>query len=306
MNIAIVGTGAMGSIYAALFAEAGHKVWAIDIWQDHVDAINEVGLRLSGTSGDRVVNGIIAINDLLLAGPCELYIVATKGAGVEAAARAIAKVKPIDAMVLSIQNGLGAGDRITQFLNSEAILLGVADGFGASICGPGHAHHDAMKLIRLGELNGGASLRLSWLEDLWISAGFNAQAFDDIHQLIWEKFICNVALSGPCTVFDCAIGELLENPEWRLVAFGCLREAFLAGQAEGIKFSFSDPVAYLKNFVAMMPAASPSMRQDHAAKRRSEIDSINGMVPVVSKRHGLQSPYNTAISARVRRTEEQF
>ena len=65
-------------------------------------------------------------------------------------------------------------------------------------------------------------------------------------------------------------------------------------------------MAYLKNFVAMMPAASPSMRQDHAARRRSEIGSINGMVPVVSKRHGLQSPYNTAISARVRRTEEQF
>ncbi|HVJ25230.1 MAG TPA: 2-dehydropantoate 2-reductase N-terminal domain-containing protein, partial [Burkholderiales bacterium] len=45
MKIAIVGTGAMGSVYAGLFASAGHEVWAIDRWREHVDAIREKGLR---------------------------------------------------------------------------------------------------------------------------------------------------------------------------------------------------------------------------------------------------------------------
>ena len=55
MKIAVVGTGAMGSVYAALLADAGNEVWAIDLWQDHVDAINRMGLRLEGASGDRTV-----------------------------------------------------------------------------------------------------------------------------------------------------------------------------------------------------------------------------------------------------------
>ena len=64
MKIAIHGTGAMGSVYAALFAEAGHEVWAVDPWQAHVDAINAHGLRLEGASGDRTVTGIRATTDI--------------------------------------------------------------------------------------------------------------------------------------------------------------------------------------------------------------------------------------------------
>ena len=186
------------------------------------------------------------------------------------------------------------------------MLLGVADGFGAQMKAPGHAHHNAMKLIRLGEIKGGQSERLSLLEETWRGAGFNARAFEDIHQLIWEKYICNVALSGPCTIFQCTIGELLGKPEWREIAMGCLNEAYAAGCAEGIEFSFQEPEEYLEKFVNLMPDAIPSMRQDHMVRRRSEIDYINGMVPLVSKKHGLMTPYNQTISAIVRQIEEGF
>ncbi|MEC8889236.1 MAG: 2-dehydropantoate 2-reductase N-terminal domain-containing protein, partial [Pseudomonadota bacterium] len=43
MKIAVVGTGAMGSVYAGLLADAGNEVWAIDVWQAHLDAIREQG-----------------------------------------------------------------------------------------------------------------------------------------------------------------------------------------------------------------------------------------------------------------------
>mgnify|MGYP002525003961 FL=1 len=56
MKIAVVGTGAMGSVYAGLLAEAGNEVWAIDVWQEHLDTIREQGLRIEGASGDRTVH----------------------------------------------------------------------------------------------------------------------------------------------------------------------------------------------------------------------------------------------------------
>jgi 2-dehydropantoate 2-reductase len=211
-----------------------------------------------------------------------------------------------DSLILTIQNGLGAGERIAQFIDTENVLLGVAEGFGASIKGPGHAHHNAMRQIRIGEMKGGMTNRLQTLEAVWKEAGFNANGFADIRQLIWEKYICNVFLSAPCAVFDCTIGELISNPTWREIALGCMREAYQAGKAKGINFSFDDADAYALKFAAVMPDASPSLRLDHVARRKSEIDAINGMVPLVSAEMGLSAPYNETLAALVKRREEAF
>ena len=155
MKIAIVGTGSMGSVYAGLFAEAGQDVWAIDSWDAHINAIAKNGLRLEGASGDRTISEINASTSLADAGPCDLYILATKAADVGTAAKAIAEIMPDDALVLTIQNGLGAGERIAQHMPTRNVLLGVAEGFGASMKGPGHAHHNAMRQIRIGALQTG-------------------------------------------------------------------------------------------------------------------------------------------------------
>ena len=58
MKIAVIGTGAMGSVYAGLLAEAGNEVWAVDLWREHLDAIRDRGLRIEGASGDRTVRSL--------------------------------------------------------------------------------------------------------------------------------------------------------------------------------------------------------------------------------------------------------
>ncbi|MCP5024963.1 MAG: 2-dehydropantoate 2-reductase [Actinomycetia bacterium] len=306
MKIAIVGTGAMGSVYAALLAEAGHEVWAVDTWTEHVAAISEQGLRVEGASGDRVVSSINATTSAADAGTCDLYVIATKAAGVGAAARSIAGLMSSDSLVLTIQNGLGAGERIAEHLPTDNVLLGVAEGFGASIKGPGHAHHNAMRMIRVGEMSGGLTGRLEDLVQLWQEAGFDASAFDDIEQLIWEKFLCNVTLSAPCTTFRSTVGELMANEEQWSVAIGCMLEAHRVGVARGVNFSFDDPVAYVTTFAGTMPHARPSMFLDHLAERSSEIDAINGQVPVLGRHLGIDTPYNDTVCAVVRSYEERF
>jgi len=306
VKIAVIGTGAMGSIYAAKFADAGHDVWAIDSWEEHIQAIARSGLRIESPNGDQTVsipNSSTRISDAM---HCDLYILATKGSGVASAAREIAKVMSPSSLVLTIQNGLGASERIATHIDSESVVLGVADGFGAAIKAPAHAYHNAMKLIRLGEMDGGNSPRLTALEKLWTDAGFNAQAYEDIHQLIWEKFICNVALSGPCALFNCSIGELLENPDSRKVAIGCMLEAYDIGLRKKISFSFDDPVSYLETFVARMPDAFPSMLQDYRARRKTELDAINGIVPLMGAEFDVSTPYNETVAGLIRATEQTY
>jgi len=306
MKIAVIGAGAMGSVYAGLLADAGNDVWAVDPWEAHMNAIREHGLRVEGASGDRVVQRLQVSTRAADAGPCDLVIIATKASHVGAAARSIGPLLRDDTLILTIQNGLGAGERIRRHLTSENILLGVAGGFGASIKSPGHVHHNGMELIRVGEMQGGLTERVERVARVWRDAGFNVKAFEDIHQLVWEKFVCNVAFSGPCTVFGRTIGEVMTDPDAWKVVLGCALEAYAAGRAKGVTMSFDDPASYVHAFGSKMPNARPSMLLDHLAARRSEIDAINGMVPVVAAEVGTTAPYNEVGSAIVRARETMF
>ena len=184
MKIAVVGCGAMGSVYAALLADAGHEVWAIDNWKEHIDAIKAGGLRLEGASGDRTVR-LNATTDAADAGPCDLAILATKAMHVEKAARSMQSLLRKDTVVLSIQNGLGGPDTAAKILGRDRVLVGVVGGFGASMKAPGHAHHNGWELVRLGELAGPVSPRLEAVAEVWRSGGFRVKCFDDIDQLVW-------------------------------------------------------------------------------------------------------------------------
>ena len=102
MKIAVIGTGAMGSVYAGLLAEAGNEVWAVDLWREHLDAIRDRGLRIEGASGDRTVRSLNVTDSPDAVGICDLVIIATKASGVGAAAASIASIVGKDSLVLTI------------------------------------------------------------------------------------------------------------------------------------------------------------------------------------------------------------
>lgn len=295
----------MGSVYAALLGAAGHEVWAIDQWREHVEAMRSKGLHLEGASGDRTVP-LHATTNAAEAGVCDLVIIATKAMHVEQAAQASKAIVGPDSVVLSIQNGLGGPDTAARVLGKERVLVGVVGGFGASMRGPGHAHHNGMELVRLGELTGPVSPRLEAVAEAWRSGGFKVKTFDDIDQLVWEKLICNVCFSGTCAVTERTIAEVMNDPDTWEVASGCAKEAFNVAKARGIRVDISDPVQYVRDFGSKIPNARPSMLLDHMAGRMSEIEAINGAIPVAAKALGIAAPYNTVISSLVRAKERRM
>jgi 2-dehydropantoate 2-reductase len=305
LRIAIVGTGAMGSVYAALLGAAGHEIWAIDAWQAHVDAMRANGLRLEGASGDRTVR-LHATTDAKEVGPCGLVIIATKAMHVAQAAEATKVLLGKNTLVLSIQNGLGGPDTAARVLGRERVLVGVVGGFGASMKGPGHAHHNGWELVRLGEFAGPVSPRLEKIAEVWRSGGFKVKCFDDIDQLVWEKLICNVCYSGTCAITERTIIEVIEDPDVWKVASGCAKEAFAVAKARGVRLEIADCVEYVRAFGVKIPNARPSMLLDHMAGRASEIDAINGAIPPAAEAMGATAPYNEVISGLVRGKERRM
>ena len=189
-------------------------------------------------------------------------------------------------------------------------MVGVVGGFGASMRGPGHAHHNGMELVRLGEYGGmsggGITARLKQVEEVWRSAGFRVKVFDDIDQLVWEKLICNCSLSGPCAVSDMTTGEVMADPDMARISAACATEAFQVAKKKGVKLGFDDPVAYTREFASKIPRARPSVLLDLMEKRKSEIDVINGSIPRVGREVGMAAPVNEAITALVHTKERQL
>ena len=305
MKIAIVGTGAMGSVYAGLFASAGHEVWAIDAWREHVEAMQQKGLRLEGASGDRTVK-VHATTDAREAGQCDLVVLATKAMHVAQAASSSKVLLKSDTPVLSIQNGLGGPDTAAEILGRERVMVGVVGGFGASIRAPGHAHHNGMELVRLGEFGGPITERLKKVEAAWKGAGFKVKVFDDIDQLVWEKLICNCAYSGPCALCEGTIADVMADPDLSRVSAACASEGFAVAKKKGVRLGFEDPVAYVRDFGSKIPNARPSVLLDLLLKKKSEIDVINGSIPRVAKRLGMEAPVNQTVTELVRAKERKL
>jgi len=302
VKIAVVGTGAMGSVYAGLLASAGHEVWAVDRWQEHVDAIRERGLRVEGASGDRVVR-VRATTDAAEVGEAELVLIATKAMDVKAASESARVLVGPGTLVLSIQNGLGGPDIAASILGENRVAIGVAGGFGASIVEPGRVHHHGLELLRLGERNGPATPRVEAIAQVWRAAGFNVQTDDDVDRFIWEKLICNVSFSGPCAVLGCTIGEVIADRHAWTVASRCGQEAFEVARALDVSLGFDDVGSYVRNFGLKIPGARPSMLLDLMAGRRSEIDFINGAIPRAARETGVATPFNEAVTALVKARE---
>ena len=305
MKIAIIGVGAMGSVYAALLASGGHEVWAIDTWKDHVDTIRTKGLRVEGASGDRTVK-LNATTNAADVKDADLVIVATKDDGATAAAHtALAVAKPT-APILTIQNGLGSADKVAAVVGSKRIMMGVVGGFGASMKGPGHAHHNGMEFVRLGEMDGGLTDRLESVKKTWESGGFKVLTFDDIHKMVWEKLICNCTYSGPCAMTGLRVGEIQASPSGWSIAAACASEAFHVARAKGIKLDFSDPIRYVWDFGQKIPGSRPSMLLDHMAGRPAEVDNINGAIPREGAKLGIATPVNSMIVALLKARESGF
>jgi 2-dehydropantoate 2-reductase len=304
LKVAIVGCGAMGSVYAGLFASGDNEVLVVDAWREHVEAMRRDGLRVEGASGDRRVQ--VRAFDKAPAEPVDLVILATKAAQTAQAAEDARALLGPDTVVLTIQNGLGSADVVAEKVGADRLLVGIAAAFGASLRGPGHAHHNGMSVVRMGPHAQLPLERAQWAAQAWRDAGFAAEAVSDVLAMQWEKLICNVAYSGPCALTGLTIGEVMDHPDVGAVSRAAATEALAVGRARGVAIDVQDAVDHVRAFGAKIPNARPSVLLDHDNRRPSEIDVINGAIPREAARCGLQAPVNATITALVKARERYF
>ena len=143
MRVAVIGCGAIGSLYAAHLARVpAVDVWAVDVWGEHVEAINARGLRVSGLAD--FVASVHAVVDAAELPACDFGIVATKALHTRTAVAA-ARAALADAAVVSVQNGLGNEEVIAELV--PRVIRGSIITAGALV-EPGVVRYDAPGVTR--------------------------------------------------------------------------------------------------------------------------------------------------------------
>jgi 2-dehydropantoate 2-reductase len=287
MKIAVLGVGAMGSLFGARLALAGQDVLLIDAAEDVISAIGENGVRLTDDMGEHIVRLPIGRSEDF-SSPVDLVMVFTKTPHTEAAVRSAAHLIHPGTRVLSMQNGLGNGDRIAQFVPRDRVLVGVTD-WPADLKAPGIVVSHGAGHVRLWGLEGDDSAA-EWICGALSDAGMNSRLDADVTAAIWEKAMFNAAMNSVAAVMAFTVGQIADSRDLCAVQDDILKEALTVAKANGVAVQEERVRSAVQFARSEHRSHRPSMSQDILAGRTTEIDSINFAIAERAREAGLSAP----------------
>jgi 2-dehydropantoate 2-reductase len=289
MKIAIMGTGGVGGYYGGLLAAAGQDVTFIARGA-HLESIRDKGLQIKSVHGDFTVFPAKATDRPAEIGPVDLVIVATKTYHTDEAAQAIKPLIGADTVVISLQNGIDACERIGSVVGMEHII-GAATWLSAAIEAPGKiGQYSQFRRIALGELDGRISPRAQEIVSVLATTPAVIELVPNIKQVLWTKFVFIAAISALGGLTRVAIGEYRQVPEAREVLAEAMAEVVAVAKANGVSLD-ADIIAKTLAFIdASAPDIRPSMQRDLESGRTSELESLIGIVVRMGNQHGVPTP----------------
>ncbi len=312
--ILIAGAGAIGSILGGLLHDAGHEVTLLGR-RAHLEAIGRDGLKISGLLGNRTVTGMkLAHDPAQLGGEFGLIFCAVKSYDTESIAAALADHLTDDGVIVSMQNGLGNIEALSEVFGRRRVL-GARVIFGAEMPSPGHAHVTVFaQPVAIGpapalhrEDAPALATRARAIAAMLDAAGVPAVGVDDIMPVLWTKILYNVALNPLGALLQQHYGALAEDPDVRPIMDRAIEEAFAVARALEVALPFSNAAEYRKVFYEQLIPPTfnhrPTMLNDLHVRGRTEIGALNGRIVELADGFGLDAETNRMLTRLVRAAE---
>lgn len=301
MKIAVIGSGAMGSLYGGLLAADGADVTLIDVWGEHVEALRRNGLTMETPEGTIETIPVDATTDPTGLAGIDLAVILVKGTHTRAAVENAADLLE-DASVLTLQNGLGNPEQIATVVDESAVLAGVT-GHGSTLVEPGYIRHAGRGQTIIGNYFVESDDRATAIADRFEEAGIETEVSTDIRRDIWEKVAVNVGINAATALARVPNGKLAEAEAGKRLLKAAVEECVLIAEAEGHEIR-EDIVEHVRDIAKATGSNESSMYQDIEADRPTEIETINGEVVRRGESRGIKAPVNRTLSDLVRLAEE--
>ena len=297
MKILFAGAGAMGARFGYLLQEQGNDVVFADYWKDHVDAINENGLKVKVDGQDVGTYSIPAYHPKEVEGTFDLIFVFTKAMQLDQMMQDIKHVITDKTYVVCLLNGLGNVENITPYVPSTQIYLGTTV-WTSGLGGAGVVDAVGSGSIALQQVESTESPFHDEMLETLNKAGLNVKMSDDVMQTIWHKVSLNSVLNTYCTLIDCNIAEYGSYEHNEVLSALIVDEIVAVGKAEGVEVLRDVVLNNIKGVFPLDKAGNhhPSLYQDMANRRFTEIDYLNGAIARLGEKHGIPTPVCLAIT----------
>jgi 2-dehydropantoate 2-reductase len=303
MKIAVVGAGAMGAIFGARFAQAGHDTHLVDVAVPLVDKINSDGITVV-RGDDETVTQVPATTDPASVGPVDLVVFCVKCYHTPSAAEAARPLVDSSTVVASLQNGWGNGDVLAGVFPPEQIVVGVTYNSG-TVLDVGRVAHPGVGPTTVGSFTDGEGGGPERLAEALTDGGLEATVASPIRPEIWKKLILNAATLPTAALIGVNAGALTAHPEMKELVSETAREAVAVARALGYDIDEQERIDAIHGLLERAGPARGSMLQDFEAGRRTEIDVINGAVVRAAGDTDVPVPINRAFVALVKGWESQ-
>ncbi len=296
MKILVMGAGGVGGYYAGALSRAGHDV-TIVARGEHLAAIARDGLRVESVSfGDFTVHP--AVTDRPdESHAADLVLFCVKGYDNPAAIELIRPAVGPGASVLTLQNGIGAGDQLEAAFGPGKVLLGATYIDGDKKAPGIVAETGKSPLIVFGERDGSVTERAERVRAAFDGAGVPIELSRNVTRALWEKLVYICGWSGMICVTRAFFPEIFETPEAETMTRMAMEEARAVGQAKGIDLEDDVVEATLDEFRNVGENPVSSMFTDLRKGGRLEIEVLNGAVSRMGWETGVATPVNDFITA---------
>jgi 2-dehydropantoate 2-reductase len=277
MKILIMGTGGVGGYYGGLLAGQGNDVTFISRGA-HLYAMRHEGLKVHSVHGDFTVSPVNATDDPLNVGPVDLILFCVKAYGTDEAAQAIRPAMGLHTVVLSLQNGIDAAERIGKVIGMEHVLGG-ATWLSSAVEAPGVIRQvSQFRRVVLGELDGSRSERIQSVYEVLKSTGIDVELSEDILKILWTKFVFISSASSLGSLTRLPMAEYRSIPETRAMIMGLMREVEALARAQGIALDEDVVQKSLEFMDSAAPHIKASMQLDVESGHRTELESMVGVI----------------------------
>lgn len=288
-TVLIVGTGALATLFAARLSAAGANITMLGSWREGIAALNEKGAMLVESDGQERSHPVRAVSDASECEGANYALVLVKAWQTEHVARQLGECLSSEGLAITLQNGLGNGEILTEILGAERVAQGVTT-TGASLLAPGIARAGGE-----GKVSIEAHPRLGSLSAVLTEAGFNLAVVPSAETLIWSKLVINAAINPLTALLNIPNGELLVRPSARALMGELADEARSVAEAIKIPLTFDDPVVAAEDVARRTSSNISSMLQDLRRGAPTEIDAICGAITRLGKEFSIPTPLNKSI-----------
>ena len=293
LRLAIVGPGALGTLFAVRLALSGARILLLDYQPERAAALNARVLRVIEESGERSVNVSVSADPRKLE-EVDAALVLVKAYRTEEVGATLAEFLPPSASVLTLQNGLGNVETLQLHLGADRVFGGTV-AQGALLLEPGVVRDTGGGPIIVGRMDGQADARLDAICQALLLAGFAVSITRNLPAAIWQKTILNAAINPVGALTRLRNGALAEHARSLKLMTAAAREAYQVARAHGIDLDEQDWRARLQTICQSTADNSNSMLQDVLAGRHTEIEAINGAITRIADDHQLPTPINRTL-----------